>query len=410
MSSHRLDPQAGEQIERDRPLRFRWDGRSHQGFAGDSIASALAAGGVRVFSRSMKYHRPRGLLSADFHDPNSTVTVDGEPNVRAAHRLLVDGMTVSPQDTWPSLRFDAKAANQVVGRFLGPGFYYKTFMRPARLWPAYEAVLGRFSHGGHAPTEAAHDRYDHRYVHPDVLVAGGGPAGMAAAVAAAAEGARVLLVEEEHVLGGHLRWGGPAELATLAELRRAVADSPVEVLTDSVVTGRYDGHWVSILQRSGAGGPAGSVRERLVKARAKHLVVAAGLIERPYVVAGNDLPGVLLSTAARRLVSLYAVRPGARAVVLSANAEGDAAADDLQRVGVEVVRQLDVRAGRTSPGSGAAAGSGRWNAPTAPSWRATWWSPRSAGPLPSPCLPWPARGRSTARKPPGSSPSGCPTT
>lgn len=349
MTTHRLEIQPGEAIDRRSPVRFHWDGRPYAGYAGDTIASALAASGVRVFGRSMKYHRPRGLLSADFNDPNCTLTVDGEPNVRAGHRLLGDGMDVRPQDTWPSLRFDAKAANQLVGRFLGPGFYYKTFIRPARLWPAYEAVLSRFAHGGPVPTAPGADRYDHVYAHPDVLVAGGGPAGMAAAVAAAGTGAAVLLVEEEHQLGGHLRWGGPAELARLAALRAAVADAGVEVLTDAVVTGRYDENWLSILQRTVPArpgtDPAYVVRERLVKARAKHLVVAAGLIERPYVVGGNDQPGVLLSTAVRRLVNLYAVRPGSRAVVLTANADGDAAVADLHRIGVDVARVLDARVG-----------------------------------------------------------------
>ncbi len=337
-SSHRLPPQPGEVIDRAQRFTFRWNGRPYQAYAGDTIASALAASGVRVLSRSLKYHRPRGLLSADFNDPNCMVTADGEPNVRAAHRLVSPGMSVSSQDTWPSLRFDVKAANQLVGRFLGPGFYYKTFMRPQRLWPAYDKVLGRFSHGGYAPTAPDVDRYDQRYAHPDVLVAGGGPAGMAAAVAAADAGARVLLVDEEHHLGGHLRWADAEGLEILRELRAAVQAAGIEVMTDSVVTGRYDGNWVSVLQRSVPG-----VRERLVKARAKHMIVAPGLIDRPYVVGGNDLPGVMLSTAVRRLVNLYAVKPGERAVVLTANTAGDAVAADLGRAGVDVVRVLDAR-------------------------------------------------------------------
>ncbi|MGH9246312.1 MAG: glycine cleavage T C-terminal barrel domain-containing protein, partial [Acidimicrobiales bacterium] len=150
-----------------------------------------------------------------------------------------------------------------------------------------------------------------------------------------------LLVEEEHQLGGHLRWGGPAELAALGDLRAAVAATEgIEFLTDSVVTGRYDGNWVAVVQRNLPG-----VTERLVKARAKFLVVATGLIERPYVFAGNDIPGAMLSTAARRLINLWAVRPGTRAVVFTANADGDAAVEDLDRAGVEVVRVVDGRRG-----------------------------------------------------------------
>ena len=339
--SGRLGPQPGEEIDRQAPLTFNWNGDDYGGFAGDTIASALAAAGVAVFSRSFKYHRPRGLLTATFHDPGCTVQVGDEPNVRGAHRQLAAGMVVRPQNTWPSLQHDVKAANQLVGRFLGAGFYYKTFIKPQRLWPAYQKVLSRFAAGGRISDQPSEDRFEQRYAHVDVCVAGGGPAGMAAAIAAAETGARVLLVEEEHRLGGHLRYGGPAELAALTELRQALAArANVEVITNGVVAGRYDDNWLSVLERQ-----PGPVFERLLKVRAQRLVVAAGLIERPYVFEGNDEPGVLLSTAVRRLVNLWAVRPGERAVVLTANEEGDAAVDDLRRAGVEIVRVLDARFG-----------------------------------------------------------------
>ncbi|HEV7685873.1 MAG TPA: 2Fe-2S iron-sulfur cluster-binding protein, partial [Acidimicrobiia bacterium] len=358
--SLRLGPRPGEVIDRSAPLSFTWNGRRYDGFAGDTIVSALAASGERVFSRSLKYHRARGVLTASFHDPGCLMQVDDEPNVRGAHRRVEAGMRVSAQNAWPSLRFDVKAANQLVGRFLGPGFYYKTFIAPERLWPAYESVLKRFAAGGRAAAEPNRDYYDKRYAHVDVLVAGGGPAGMAAAVAAATAGASVMLVEEEYELGGHLRWGGKRELDLLAELRSAVEASPgIEVLTNAVVTARYDDNWMAVLQRSvppalgrpGRPSPWASsskslgVRERLVKTRAKTVVVAAGLIERPYVFAGNDLPGVMLSTAVRRLVNLWAVKPGTRAVVFTANAEGDAAAADLEDAGVEITRLVDARRG-----------------------------------------------------------------
>ena len=337
----RLGAQPGEVIDRAAELTFRWNGRPYQAYRGDTIISALAAAGQRVFSRSFKYHRPRGLLTASYLDPGCTVQVGDDPNVRGAHRLAEDGMDVRAQSSWPSLRFDVKAANQLAAAFLPAGFYYKTFIKPERLWPAYENVLRRFSAGGVVPPVTAAGHYDKRYAHPDVLVAGGGPAGMAAAVAAARAGARVMLVEEEHHLGGHLRWGTHVERTVLGELAGQVAaDGAIEVLTNSVVIGRYDGNWVAVVQR-GLPGAA----ERLIKARAGVLVAAPGLIERPYVFAGNDLPGVMLSTAARRLVSMYAVKPGERAVVLTANPSGDAAADDLTRAGVEVVHVADARRG-----------------------------------------------------------------
>ncbi len=340
-ASFRLGPQPGEVIDRTQPLRFMWDGAPYAAYAGDTIVSALAAAGVRTFSRSFKYHRPRGILTASFHDPGCIVQVDGEPNVRAAHRRVEAGMNVTPQNVWPSLRFDVRSANQAVGRFLTPGFYYKTFIKPQRLWPSYQKVLKRFATGGRVSADSVHGYFDKRYAHPQVLVAGGGPAGMAAAIAAAEAGASVMLVEEEYDLGGHLRWGGAGELAALAELRAAVAAQPgIEVLTNAAVTGRYDDNWVAVLQRD-----LPQARERLIKARAETLVVAPGLIERPYIFGGNDTPGVMLSTAVRRLVNLYAVRPGERAVVFSANADGDAAAADLARAGVQVAAVVDARRG-----------------------------------------------------------------
>jgi sarcosine oxidase, subunit alpha len=339
----RLGSQPGEVIDRDLPLWFSWNGRRYSAYSGDTIASALAAAGERVFSRSLKYHRPRGLLTADAHDPGCLVQVDDEPNVPGSHRRVAEGTAVTAQGVWPSLRYDLKSINRLAGPALSAGFYYKTFIRPRRLWPLYERVLRRFSPGGTVPSVPPPGRYDHRYTHPDVLVAGGGPAGMAAALAAAAAGARVMLVDDQSALGGHLRWGGPDELAALAELRDAVtAAEGVEVLTDSVVTGRYEGGLVAVVQQAP---PGTDVTERLVKARPAQLVVAPGLIERPYVVAGNDLPGVMLSTAVRRLINLYAVRPGQRAVVFTANDEGVAAAADLERAGVDVRRVVDARAG-----------------------------------------------------------------
>jgi sarcosine oxidase subunit alpha len=338
----RLGPQPGEEIDRKRPFTFRWNGQTVPAFDGDTIASALAASGLRVFSRSYKYHRPRGLLTASYHDPGCFFQVGDEPNVRGAHRLAEPGLDVRSQNTWPSLGFDVKAVNQLAGRFLGPGFYYKTFIKPQRLWPLYERVLQRFVHAGQISADTPRTVVDKRHAHPDVLVAGGGPAGLAAAVAAARAGARVMLVEEEYRLGGHLRWGGADDLAALAGLRALVAATPgIEVHVNAVVAGRYDGNWTAVVQRGLPGGA-----EQLIKARAKVLVVAPGLIERPYVFAGNDVPGVMLSTAVRRLIGLHAVKPGERAVVLTANADGDAALADLRRAGVEVARVIDARAGQ----------------------------------------------------------------
>ena len=187
----RLDHRPGEVIDRGRELTFTWNGEEYPAYGGDTIISALAACGERIFSRSFKYHRPRGLLTASFLDPGCMVQVDDEPNVRGAHRRVEPGMVVSPQGVWPSLEYDVKSANRAFGRFLSAGFYYKTFIKPRRLWPLYRRMLRRFSAGGRVSAGPAQSYFDKRYAYPDVLVAGGGPAGMAAAVAAGRAGAQV---------------------------------------------------------------------------------------------------------------------------------------------------------------------------------------------------------------------------
>lgn len=337
----RLPTQGNEEIDRSKRVSFTWNGKTYTGYQGDTIVSALYAAGERVFSRSMKYHSPRGVLTGTLHDPGTIMQVDDEPNVRGAHRQIREGMEVSSQNTWPSLKYDVRAVNQLGARFLGPGFYYKTFMKPDFLRPMYQKVLRGFVHGGVVSEDRPEEIFEKRYAHTDVLVAGGGPAGLEAALAAAEAGASVMLVEEDHELGGHLRW---SDGALARELRSRVASHPrITVYTNATVAARYDDNWFPVVQRS----PRPGMAERIIKTRARSLVVAAGLIERPYVFEGNDLPGVMLSTAARRLINLYSVRPGDRAVVLTANPEGDAAIEDLRRAGVDVVSVVDARRGET---------------------------------------------------------------
>ena len=304
----RLAAQPGEEIDRAQSFTFTWNGRTVPAFAGDTIASALAATGERVFSRSFKYHRPRGLLTASYLDPGCFVQVGDEPNVRGGappgrarhgralpeHLAVAAASTSRPRPGWPR-------------RFLGAGFYYKTFIRPQRLWPAYERVLQRFIHAGEVSPDTPRATVDKRYAHPDVLVAGGGPAGMAAAAAAAAgrgvgpAGGGGVPARRPPALGQT-----PPTWPPWRNCARSWPRTPgIEVLTNSVVTGRYDDNWIAVVRRGLPGGA-----EQLIKARAKVLVVAPGLIERPYVFAGNDVPGVMLATAARRLVNLYSVKPG----------------------------------------------------------------------------------------------------
>jgi len=340
MVSSRLPQQSGEVIDRSSGVDFVWNGTRLSGFQGDTIASALMANGVRTVSRSIKYHRPRGYLTCDNWDPNGMVQIGDDPNVRSGHRLVESGMVINPQNVWPTLDRDIKAVFGLASRFLTAGFYYKTFMWPRRMRPTYAKVLSSFAPGGSVDLDTPHRYHDKRYSHPDVVVAGGGPAGMAAAIEAAEAGASVMLVEHGHHLGGHLLWGTDEDRVIARQLGAEVTAAGVEVLINSTVIGRYEDNWTAIVQRSHP-----IAVERLIKARAKMLIAAPGLIERPYVFAGNDKPGVMLGGAVRRLITMYGVKPGERAVVLTANPEGDAAVVALENAGVHIAGVADARRG-----------------------------------------------------------------
>ncbi len=345
--SHRIDPRPGEVLDRGRSLRFRFDGRDYSGCAGDTIASALAAAGVSVFSRSFKYHRPRGLLCCAGHCPNCLVQVGSEPNVRACLQPLKEGLEVRPQNAWPSLKLDVMALTEWVSRFLPAGFYYKTFIRPRRLWPLYDRVLRTAAGLGTVDEQTPEGEHDKQYLHADVVVAGGGPAGQSAALAARESGARVLLMDENPALGGHLRFSGAAPQGHLDAAAERLSRAGVEVITGTSVTGWYQDHWLSAVRG-----------HRLFKIRARAVVVATGSHEIPPLFVGNDRPGVMLGTAVQRLLRLYGVAPGRRAVVVTAGDGGWEVAADLLAAGIEVAAVADERQGVEPPGAEALAASG----------------------------------------------------
>lgn len=330
----RLAPRPTEIIDRQQPVHFTFDGKWYAGYEGDTISAALWAHGVRMLSRSFKYHRPRGDFTFDGSGPNALVNADGEPNVRAGRRRITDGLHVRSQQGIPSLRFDAMAVNGLLHRFLPAGFYYKAFHTKS-LWPLYEKFLRHVAGLGRVdPTAMPGDRYDQQHRHADVLVVGAGPAGLSAALAAADAGARVVIVEQERFLGGRLRYH-PGEVNGQPYVERAgqLIDAlrnheSIEVLSGTVAMGRraYDDHWV----------PAFTDR-RFYKIRCRALVVATGALDRTLVFSNNDLPGILTASAAARLLNLYAVPPGNNVLVVSANDEGVRLALELWRAGIAVL-------------------------------------------------------------------------
>ncbi|HVN35230.1 MAG TPA: sarcosine oxidase subunit alpha family protein [Casimicrobiaceae bacterium] len=360
--SHRL-PEGGI-VDRSRPLHFVCDGVSYEGYAGDTVASALLANGVHLVARSFKYHRPRGIYTAGVEEPNALLQIgEGartEPNVRATVQPLYGGLVAASQNRWPSLRFDIGAINDVASRLIPAGFYYKTFMWPPtpKAWMRYENAIRRAAGMGIAPSAPDPDHYEHQYAHCDVLVIGAGPAGLAAARAAAHAGARVIVCDENPVLGGGLLGSearideGTAAAWVDATTEALGSRAGVTLLPRTSAFGWYDGNLVGLCERVGGAASASTTapRERLWKVRARAIVLAAGAHERGIAYANNDLPGTLLAGAARCYVERYAVRPGTRAVVVTNNDSAYASAIALARAGIAVASVVDARSETTLRG------------------------------------------------------------
>ena len=324
-------------ITPDAPVTFSFEGKEYQGLKGDTLASALLANGQWLQSRSFKYHRPRGPLSLAGQDANTLVQLGADPNVLADRTPLTEGLAATGQNYVGSLEKDRDSTLGRFSRFMPVGFYYRAFYKPRGIWDRWERMIRRKAGLGVLDTTRDAGYHDKQYLFCDIAVIGAGPAGLAAALKAAEAGAQVLLVEQECYLGGALAWHRFADdnseaKGLLDTLGRVSAHPNIRVLTDAVCNAWFADHYLPVISGT-----------RLYKVRAGQTILATGALEQHVVFHNNDLPGVVLCSAAERMMALYGVTPGKKALVLAGNDQACLSALALADAGVEVVAVVDMR-------------------------------------------------------------------
>ena len=343
-------------INRNKKISFTFNGKKLFGYEGDTIASALIANGIHLVGRSFKYHRPRGFFGAGVEEPNAKLQVEfnghSEPNVNATEMELVEGLSATSQNCWPSVNFDIGAINNFLKMFFPAGFYYKTFMWPKSFWyKIYEPFIRKAAGLGVASIEKDKERYEHKFEYCDLLVTGSGPSGLASAYAAAKNGAKVILAEDKPRFGGTLLTddvsidnlsGKDWAEKIITELKSM---PNVTVKNRSQVFGYYDHNMLVMFERVSDHLEKKSKftpRQRLWYIRAKETILSTGSIERPIVFGNNDTPGIFLSAAAKEYMKVYGVLVGKKPLIFTNNDSAYETALEFKKNNVEPII-LDTR-------------------------------------------------------------------
>lgn len=350
----RLAARPTNKIDRSTPLSFTWAGRKMTGMAGDSVATALFANEVKIVSRSLKYHRPRGLYSLDGESSNTLVNINGEPNCRAETVLLQEGMKVEPQNTAFDAEFDPMGFMDYMDGQMEAGFYYKKFHKPAALWPFFQNRIREAAGVGRADTHPHYHEHDFQELYPnaEVVVIGGGPAGMSAALSAAEAGCRVVLFEGRPNLGGFYDWrtreydGEELTKRGSGLVSKVNSNKSIRVLANAFVMNVNGDNLVTGFQIGTGSDP---FIQRYIEIRPESVIVATGCIERALVCENNERPGVMQAGCALRLVRQYGLKPGEKAVYSIADDLGIESALGLAEAGIDVLAVADARTEGADP-------------------------------------------------------------
>ncbi|MBT7623327.1 MAG: NAD(P)-binding domain-containing protein, partial [Flavobacteriaceae bacterium] len=359
--SNNLRVKSSKYIDETIVVSFKFNGKKYKGFKGDTLASALLANNVHLVGRSFKYHRPRGIMTSGSEEPSAIVQVGNhkamtEPNVRATEIEIYDGLEAKSQNCWPSVNFDIGGINNVLSPFLPAGFYYKTFMWPASFWGKYEYIIRHSAGLGKSPTEPDKDIYDHRYVHCDVLIIGAGISGIMAAKMAAKNNFNTFLLDEKNEIGGttiyqnsdHFKIDNEVSAEWLKnQINELKKFKNLQIKTRTSVAAYHGYNYLlareNLTDHLSKSEKQQKIRQRLLKIRAKKVIVATGSLERPLIFNNNDRPGIMLSSAIKKYADYYGVACGVNNVLFTNNDTAYESAFSLINKGINVKAIIDIR-------------------------------------------------------------------